>query len=276
MEMPWREASRVISFAFVKVYPAQRLLEVGRQCTAIWMAVLEANGCEDGNPSQETRDHVKSCAELLSVELDILGMKLSKASLDPLLESIDLASVDDIRRSITDVQCRFWDEIAAESFLYQSREKLKCYDQHAPFSQAVFHRFPGAEFDIREAANCFALDRHTATVMHSMRVLEVGFTLLGKVLKIKRGTFGWGQDLNSFQNAWQSILSAKPKRLGWKRTVVPQLLLQLQYFKDAWRNHAMHKPDARYGEEEARRVFEHVRDFMILLATNDPVKREQP
>jgi len=237
------------------------------------MAVLEANGCEDAKPSQETRDHVKSCAELLSVELDSLGMKLSKASLDPLLQNMDSASVEDIRRSVTDVQCRFLDEIAAESFLYQSREKLKYYELHAPFGPAVFARFPTAEFDIREAANCFALDRHTATVMHCMRVLEVGFTLLGKALKIGRGRSGWGQDLRSFETQWQASLSGKPKRLGWKRNVVPELLLQLHYFKDAWRNHAMHKPDARYCEEEARRVFEHVRDFMTLLATKVPAKK---
>jgi hypothetical protein len=41
-----------------------------------------------------------------------------------------------------------------------------------------------ASFDIEEAGKCLAFDRGTATVMHLMRVLEVGLKALAKVLQI--------------------------------------------------------------------------------------------
>jgi HEPN domain-containing protein len=152
-------------------------------------------------------------------------------------------------------------------FIYIPAEKMAFYDQPEAFGTAVAKAFPGADYDIREAGNCFALGLHTAAVMHSMRVLESGLNALGHGLRATRSIHGWGNDLKIFQDKWDTILATKPKKLGWKRQFYPQLFLHFRYFADAWRNRAFHKPEAKYGELEAQKVFEHVREFMQLLAT---------
>ena len=51
----------------------------------------------------------------------------------------------------------------------------------------VFNAFPSANNDILEASNCLALERGTATVMHLMRVAEVGLKALASALGVTLG-----------------------------------------------------------------------------------------
>ena len=40
---------------------------------------------------------------------------------------------------------------------------------------------------------------------------------------------------------------------------------EFRYFKDAWRNHVSHSRE-KYDERQAKRIIEHVRDFMQHIA----------
>jgi HEPN domain-containing protein len=233
------------------------------------------NDKTDGRLSQKEKDDVRKSLDELSRELEFLGLEFTSKGITRFIETLKNATSDSVKQFLEELDNRIDDELDSISFFFQKSSKLKFYDHPAAFGELVHQKFPSAEYDIREAANCFALDRYTATVMHSMRVLEVGLDALGHAVKVKRSPRGWGTDLNIFSTAWEKHLKAKPKTRGWKRSFFPQLFLEFRYFAAAWRNQAFHNSKVWYGEEEAERVFDHVKNFMELLATKLSERKRQ-
>lgn len=132
--------------------------------------------------------------------------------------------------------------------------------------------FPSAKPDMEEACKCYALERYTACVFHSMAVLQIGlYTLahdLGVFLK-------YPVELAE----WQEVISEIEKKIEPLRQLPrshPQkdILLsfysgcasQFRYFKDTWRNHVAHMRET-YSKGDAHTVLSHVRDFMEALST---------
>jgi hypothetical protein len=246
------------------VYLAKRVVLISEELTCIG---LNSSGNADGVMPQDKKSRISDALENIVKESAFLGLRLTEMAAERFLESLHKDNAEEVWDNFNEVRGRFEDEVELIRFIYVSVDKMAFYDQQAAFGNEVAKAFPSIDYDIREAGNCFALGLNTAAVMHSMRVLESGLRALGKVLKVKPSGSGWGRDLNSFQSKWDSILKTKPKQLRWKRAFYPQLFLHFRYFADAWRNRAFHSPAARYGESEAQQVFEHVRDFMQLLAT---------
>jgi hypothetical protein len=139
------------------------------------------------------------------------------------------------------------------------------------FGESVATSFPSSSFDIEEAGNCYATNRNTACVFHSMRVLEKGLLALAADLKV---TFPVSITLENWQNIIEKIESEIKAVNQQAKSVQKTIDLQFyseaakefRYFKDAWRNHVSHSRE-KYGDAEAYRVLTHVRDFMEHLAT---------
>ncbi len=135
-----------------------------------------------------------------------------------------------------------------------------------PFESGVHVAFPSADADIREASNCFALERWPACVFHLMRVLEAGLA----VLAFK---FGVSSDRANWQNIIEQI-EAEVRKIGptsgpdWKQQQkdFSDAATQFMFFKDAWRNHVMHKRDV-YDEGRARSIWQHTQEFMNKLVS---------
>jgi hypothetical protein len=259
----------VFSLWFVKIYLASRLVGISDEFVGLFAgfgSVLD----DDPLASSAKRSAARSLRRM-SAELDALGLPFTKLAADRLaselvLEDGPLATGRQFDEAFNELFQRFQDEVQQIRFLFVEPNKLKHYDQAAPFGAEVAQKFPCAEFDIREAANCFALGRYTATVMHCMRVLEKGLDALGKAVKAKKTHRGWGNDLNAFADAWEKQLKAKPTGQGWRRAFFPKAFADFRHFEFAWRNHAMHGHKS-FGETEAEQVFEHVQSFMQHLAT---------
>jgi hypothetical protein len=263
-ELPWNGGNRLVNLLIMQLLLAKQFAEIKDLISA--RIYLKAERHESDILPPSTIASIMKDAGTLESAFESLGLKLSHAATWRFLQ-LSQPTKTDVNKFVDDVESRFYDELGAISFIHLTPDRAQYYQNQKPFGDLVFNRFPAAEYDIEESSKYFAFERHTATVMHSMRVLEVGLTVLAKSLKVKRRIKGWGNDLSKFEKQWQSIIASNPKRLGWKRSFIPQLFLHFHYFADAWRNRAFHNPRARYGDCEARQVFEHVRDFMQLLAT---------
>jgi hypothetical protein len=122
-----------------------------------------------------------------------------------------------------------------------------------PFT-SVIKSFPSAEDDIREAGNCFALDRPTASVFHLMRVLEAGLKVTAKALSVTYKT-DWGQCFRDIEKQGDQSDQFFKEAIAFLRSI-----------KNVWRNPTMHI-ERMYSEQEAERILRAVQTFMAHLAT---------
>lgn len=155
------------------------------------------------------------------------------------------------------------DELATLTVICAGTGARSLLEDAPHFGQQVEDAFPSVVFDISEASKCRALSRWTASVMHLMRVLEVGLGCLAKMI-----------DLNPNEN-WNTLLNqieAELRKVG-KKTHSPEeeqfaaeAAAHFRAIKNAWRNHAMHARE-KYDEERAVAIYDNVRSFMRHLAT---------
>lgn len=157
-------------------------------------------------------------------------------------------------------------------FLIPEERKAWYHQDDRPlFGEAVATAIPDTTSEIAEAGRCLALARWTACVFHLMRATE-------RALHKWSRDFGLALQMPLEQANWQEILNAadrKLKEIG-QLPRSPQREADLQYFgetaahfraiRDAWRNHVAHSK-VTYDERGALTVLEHVRTFMVKLAT---------
>ena len=168
-------------------------------------------------------------------------------------------------RLVEDLHGRLADQLTHRQFLYVSADKAHYYENPLLEWGDVGAKFHSAVFDIEEAGKCLALGRSTATVMHLMRVMEVGLKAVARRLRVAHGT-SWETYLRQINDR----INAKYRTKGvqWKRDepFFREVLGDLQSVKNAWRNPTMHV-DRRYEPEEAEEVYRAARTFMMRIAT---------
>ena len=136
-------------------------------------------------------------------------------------------------------------------------------------------RFPSCSIDIEETGKCFACNRHTAAVMHCMRVLEHGLRALCLALDLPFGERTWHRSLDAIEKRISVLDSQVKQKSAWKikRQFYAEAAAEFKHFKDAWRNHAAHGRE-HYDEERADKIIEHTRSFMRVLSTR--LKEKKP
>mgnify|MGYP001585324592 CR=1 FL=1 len=77
---------------------------------------------------------------------------------------------------------RLSDEVESYRFFYVEKDRQQYLANENLFGEQVAKAFPSAEADIQDAGRCLAFNRWTASVFHSMRVLEIGLNALAKEL----------------------------------------------------------------------------------------------
>jgi hypothetical protein len=129
----------------------------------------------------------------------------------------------------------------------------------------VFHV---AEQDVRDAAWCFAFGQSTATVFHSMRILEIGLWWLAARMGVKKATTKeWARLIDEIQSrVGKTLVSASGPRQKARAHFYAEAAAELRYFKDAWRNYVAHAKES-YDDATAEVVLWHVKTFMNHLAT---------
>jgi hypothetical protein len=135
--------------------------------------------------------------------------------------------------------------------------------------------FPEAQQDIRDAVECYTLDKNTACIFHLMRVAEYGLRRLAEQLQVVTTDRGEPQPLEFAD--WNKIIAAIRNTITGVRKLPsgPEKQAQLQswsetadhceYMKDIWRNTVSHTRMS-YKESDALSACERVREFMSFLA----------
>jgi len=168
-------------------------------------------------------------------------------------------------------------ETARRKFFVLTLSEAAHFNKKYPFGEAVYNAFGSSVHDAREAWNCYALNRYTASVFHCMRVLEKGLHALVHHLNsnhsagiVFSGTVeetNWGNIITEIQLAIEN-----PRRLARlnpfpdkdQMRFYSQISLEFEYFKNAWRDDVSHSRKS-YDEPSAKSVLEHVERFMRQL-----------
>lgn len=150
---------------------------------------------------------------------------------------------------------RYYDEHAAVLMRWQEDWKL------------VLNKFPSAEKDILASVDCWALGHGTASVFHSMRVLEYGIAALARDIGREVGTHNWQNIIDQIEAEIRNLGRTLPSGLGKSERLqfLSEAAKEIVYFKDGWRNYVSHNR-ASYDVHQARSVLEHIRSFMTTLS----------
>ena len=157
-------------------------------------------------------------------------------------------------------------------YQYPKDKGLKLQELELEWMHAA-NAFPEIKYDVASATDCYALGHGTASVFHSMRIVERGLRALANQRKIvlpKDKLIEWA--------TWQDIIKALEKEykyIGENQTAGAEkdnllafysgALVELNSFKDEYRNLVMHVRK-NYDDLQALRVLNNVRSFMERLA----------
>jgi hypothetical protein len=157
-------------------------------------------------------------------------------------------------------------EMSTHLFLRVFPNRAEYFEQEDLFSAIASAKFPSAKRDIKDAGTCYACDRNTAAVMHLMRVLELGLNTLARELKVPFDKRNWENIINDIECAIKKV-NGPSFGSDWKTKLefYSGAAKDFRYFKDAWRNHAMHFHE-HYDDSDALTVLNHVGGFMKCLA----------
>jgi hypothetical protein len=245
-------------------------------------------------------------AKVIVEYLDCFDLNCRRISLTRSLERIEQIRApltgqgtdkhDAVWSELHGLQSTIWTELKERKFAYIPESKQEFFEQENLFGTAVSDKFPLAKSDIKDAGNCLAAGLHTAAVFHLMRVAEQGMRALAIHLKVKiiqgkrvkvcphckipisSGAKAKAKTIPLEYAMWDETLKAlhakigkiKQSSKGQRRTADSEfyqgLVIELEAFKDLWRNEVMHCRGA-YDSHQAMRAMVHVREFMQRLVT---------
>lgn len=242
----------------------------------LWVQLLRNAGQLGIYPpdiSLETRALFLHYCQVLGETASELGMKASRAAADRVYrdclqllsvpighDAHRLARIAELAEQLLQV---FNDEVQGQQLLTLSARYTHLFATVAPFGETVENAFPGAAYDVCEAAKCLALGRWTASVMHVMRAMDVGLTVLAKHHGVVPER-NCNQAINEIEAKTREV--AKRSHGAEAEQWAAEAATHLRFVKNAWRNQAMH-PLEKYDEDRAVVIFESCRAFMQHLAT---------
>jgi hypothetical protein len=149
-------------------------------------------------------------------------------------------------------------ELCEHIFFRIPTEEKSFYDV-VQLTEAAMNAFPSSVPEVSDAGRCFALDQPTACVLHLMRALEVPLTALVAALNFTPSNPNWQVVINECE---REIRKLKDKE---DQDFYGEAATNFLYFKNAWRNHAMHGRDT-YDKRQAFDIMQHVAGFMRHLS----------
>ena len=199
------------------------------------------------------------------IGLDVSAILFQKARKNLSIHAASLNTMQ-VSQLLVDLGTAISSEMSTKLFMRIFPERVAFCEQEDLFGAVVAANFPSAKKDIKSAGSCYAFDRNTACVMHLMRVLEVSLSTLAKQLGIAFDRRNWENIINDIEAEIKKI-NGPAWGSDWKvkNQFYSGAAKDFRYFKDAWRNHAMHFRE-HYEASEAKTILDHVKSFMIHLA----------
>lgn len=171
-------------------------------------------------------------------------------------------------KDLENLRERIEDQLASRQFLFVPQARVGMYDAPALMGVKVSDRFPDAIPDIVDAGKCLALGLGTLTVLHLMRVTEVGLKELAKALGIPYAP-SWESYLRQIADTMAIPYKKKPAKWRKVEPFFRDISGDLVTVKNAFRNPTMHVVRV-YTAEEAEQVLNAVRQLMARLADGLP------
>jgi hypothetical protein len=221
---------------------------------------------------EQTDDMGRGLDHLLDIFIE-LDMPVSKAN----AESIRTMYRQQQQRSLSDMSTLvslLYNSVVAEFpgklLLVVNPGVAKYYDTDGfPFGDEVAAKFPSILDESREASLCLAMERNTASAFHSIRCLEVGLHAISRCLGLPDPMLGqnrnWGRVLAAISGSINQKWPNQSARHSGDGQFFESAYASLAAMRNPWRNATMHF-DNTYNREEARYIFETVRQFMRHLA----------
>jgi hypothetical protein len=207
--------------------------------------------------------------EKVDLEIDYLGRPATLTS--PVMSS-------ELRHVLEALEREMFDN----TFVHVLADRMNHINQVHLFGEAVTAAFPSAEFDIREAGNCLAVESNVAAIYHLMCAVEYGLRAVAwdRRVNFPKGPIEfqqWGDILRELGEAVLKIQQwPKNKRREAAHEFYNHALLEIRSFNDAYRRHVMHSRERNYNRDDALGIMNHVRDFMQLLATRISETKRTP
>jgi hypothetical protein len=147
-------------------------------------------------------------------------------------------------------------------------DRGKLLQREPGFWGRVPESFPSASPDCGSVLVCYACDESTASVFHSMRVLECGLKVLSDALGLPFGSDVWHVAIDRIEAEIREYERVWPK--GQNKSdflrFYSEAAKEFRYFKDGWRNYVSHRLSV-YDAPQALSTMTHVRDFMLMLSS---------
>lgn len=196
-------------------------------------------------------------------EVDKLGARLSVVAAERLLagmaEQPCQITVGKAVTAINEIESRFADYLTElKMFVLDPAEGVFLGDADSLIDAEGFAaRFPSAAFEVEEAAKCVVLGRHTASVFHAMRVLEVGIRAFAKRLGIpdptKPAEKNWALILKAIKDKIDELWPANKRLPESEGAAFEALYATLDAVRNPWRNATMHV-ETIYAPHEALHI----------------------
>jgi hypothetical protein len=142
------------------------------------------------------------------------------------------------------------------------------HEEDSGFWGDVFTKFPSANADCDSAVYCYACDQGTASVFHSMRILECGLKALSDALGLPFGTDVWHVAIDRIESEIRDLERIWPKGNNKSEFLkfYSEAAKEFRYFKDGWRNYVSHRLSV-YDAPQAFSTMNHVKDFMLTISS---------
>jgi hypothetical protein len=160
-------------------------------------------------------------------------------------------------------------ELYKRKALLLAEDDNKYFNKQQPFGQIVYGNFESARKDIREACNCYALDRPTACVFHLTRALEAGLKALAVYIGAPFADINsenWETIINGIEGEIKRIRqNPRSSQKASDLEFYSGAAKQFRYFKEHWRNPIDHFRGS-YDKPQALSALSHVGEFMRHIA----------
>lgn len=227
---------------------------------------------EDATANKEkVLGHVRANVLALRDETATLGLHSTISSSLTRLYNVTNAVPRDIsiiEDRLSEVLSNLFEELGRQQFFAVAPQRQEYYKTPmAWFGAEVPKQFSESSLDIRDACQCFAFAQWTASVFHSMRILERGLVYTASELGIADvGLENWNTIIERIEAEIKAMeRQRKSQEKPDAMEFYSRAAITFTYFKDAWRNHVSHSRQS-YDEQEAEIVLRHTKDFMRQLA----------
>ena len=272
-EWPFRPFQIVSLLDMFRFYP-KRLATSLAYVFSVAMGLKKKEAPDKLNefPDESQSTHAVNALNSLKDVCDKNGLETSSALIDDALSMVIATEEWRPNNSVLEenlemVRRTVHAELSGIVFLRINKSDQGYYENESLFGDQVAENFSDAKYDIAEAGKCFALNRSTACVLHLMRVLELGLNSLANHFQVAFTHVNWNQVIEQIESQIRKIDKDPNKPAAWQddRKFYSAAANQFRYFKDSWRNYAMHIHD-KYTPEEALIVYTSVKVFMEQIA----------